>query len=122
MLHGLKYFFEFYKFDDTIRNAVDMDKFKGEVFFRFLRNPLLDPTHSYEIACLMAVNLLYMIKSFKSRRTNFFIGGGICGLEVPKCENESDEMERGFPHNMEVGINVRVFWKSALHSIGKYKI
>jgi hypothetical protein len=88
----------------------------------FYWNPLLDPTYSYEIACLIAVNLLYMTELFKSDRTNFFIGGGIGGLEVPKCENESDEMERGFPHNKEVGINVRVFWKSALHSIGKYKI
>ena len=27
MLHDLKYFFEFNKFDDTIWNAVDVDKF-----------------------------------------------------------------------------------------------
>ncbi len=30
MLHGLKYFFEFNKSDDTIRNAVDVDKFIGK--------------------------------------------------------------------------------------------
>ena len=79
-----------------------------------------DPTHSYEIAGLTAVNLLYMTKLFKSERTNFFIGGGIGGLEVPKGEDEPDEMERGMLYNMEAGINVRVFWKIGLYGIGKY--
>jgi hypothetical protein len=79
-----------------------------------------DPTHSYEIAGLIAVNLLYMTKLFKSERTNFFIGGGIGRLEVPKGENESNEMERGMVYNMEAGINVRIFWKIGLYGIGKY--
>jgi len=79
-----------------------------------------DPTHSYEIAGLIAVNLLYMTKLFKSERTNFFVGGGIGGLEVPKGENESDEMEQGILFNMEAGGNVRVFWKIGLYGIGKY--
>jgi hypothetical protein len=79
-----------------------------------------DPTHSYEIAGLIAVNLLYMNKLFKSERTNFFIGGGIGRLEVPKGENEPDEMEKGIVYNMEAGVNVRVFWKIGLYGIGKY--
>ncbi len=79
-----------------------------------------DPTHSYEIAGLIAVNLLYMTKLFKSERTNFFIGGGIGGLEVPKSEDKPDEMERGMLYNMETGVNVRVFWKIGLYGIGKY--
>ena len=79
-----------------------------------------DPTHSYEIAGLIAVNLLYMTKLFKSGRTNFFIGGGIGGLEVPKGENDSDEIEKGIVYNMEVGVNVRVFWKIGFYGIGKY--
>ena len=79
-----------------------------------------NPTHSYEIAGLLSVNLLYMTKLFKSDRTNFFIGGGIGGLEVPKGEDKPDEMERGMLYNMEAGVNVRVFWKIGLYGIGKY--
>ncbi len=79
-----------------------------------------DPTHTYEIAGLIAVNLLYMTKLFKSERTTFFFGGGIGGLEVPKGENETDEMEQGMLFNMEAGVNVRIFWKIGLCGIGKY--
>ncbi|UCE06932.1 MAG: hypothetical protein JSW07_02515 [bacterium] len=79
-----------------------------------------DPTHSYEIASLIAVNLLYMTKLFKSEGTTFFIGGGIGGLQVPKGEDKPDEMERGMLYNIETGVNVRVFWKIGLYGIGKY--
>jgi hypothetical protein len=79
-----------------------------------------DPSHSYEIAGLLAVNLFYMTKLFKSDRANFFAGGGIGGLEVPKGENDPDEMERGMLYNMEAGVNIRVFWKIGLYGIGKY--
>ena len=78
------------------------------------------PTHSYEIAGLIAVNLLYMTNLFKSDRTNFLIGGGIGGLDVPKGEDKTDEMERGMLYNIEAGVNVRVFWKIGLYGIGKY--
>ena len=41
-------------------------------------------------------------------------------MEVPKGEDEPDEMERGILYNMEAGINVSVFWKIGLYGIGKY--
>jgi hypothetical protein len=79
-----------------------------------------DPTHSYEIAGLIAVNFLYMTKLFKTERVNFFMGGGIGGLEVPKGEDEPDAMERGIMYNTEVGINTIVFWKIGFYGIYKY--
>ena len=79
-----------------------------------------NPTHSYEIASLFAVNMLYMAKLFKNERANVFLGGGIGGLEVPKGENEPDDMVRGILYNLEGGINVRLFWKIDFYGIGKY--
>ena len=79
-----------------------------------------DPTHSYEIARLTAINMLYMTKPFKSERVNVFLGGGVGGLEVPKGENEPDDMVNGFLYNFEGGINVRLFWKIGFYGTGKY--
>jgi hypothetical protein len=79
-----------------------------------------DPTNSYEIANLTAVNLLYMKKLFKTERVNFFAGGGIGRLEVPKGENEPDTFEKGIMYNTEVGINTIVFWKIGVYGIYKY--
>ena len=79
-----------------------------------------DPTHSYEIAGLLAINTLYMAKLFKSERTNIFLGGGIGWLIVPKGENKPDALEMGFLYNLEGGINVRAFWKIGFYGVGKY--
>jgi len=79
-----------------------------------------DPTHSYEIAGLIAVNFLYMTKLFKNERVNFFVGGGLGGLDVPKGEDEPDAMERGILYNIEGGINIRAFWKIGFYGIYKY--
>ena len=79
-----------------------------------------DPTHSYEIADLTAINLLYMTKPFKSERTNVFLGGGIGRLEVPKGEIEPDTVVKGTMYDIEGGINVRLFWKIGFYGVGKY--
>ncbi len=79
-----------------------------------------DPTHSYEIPNLTAINLLYMTKLFKRERANVFLGGGIGWLEVPKGENAPDAMVKGIMYNFEAGINVRLFWKIGFYGIGKY--
>ncbi len=79
-----------------------------------------DPTHSYEIAGLVAVNMLYMKQLFKSGRANVFLGGGTGWLEVPKGEMEPDAMVRGILYNLEGGINVRAFWKIGFYAVGKY--
>ena len=78
------------------------------------------PTHSYEIADLTVINMLYMTKLFKSERTNVFLGGGIGRLEVPKGENEPDAVVKGTMYDIEGGINVRLFWKIGFYGIGKY--
>jgi len=79
-----------------------------------------DPTHSYEIANLTSINVLYMKKLNKYPRTNVFLGGGIGRLEVPKGEKEPDAMTRGNMYNLESGINVRLFWKVGFYGIYKY--
>ena len=79
-----------------------------------------DPTHSYEIAGLTVINLLYMTKPFKSERANVFMGGGIGRLEVPKGENEPDAVVKGTMYDIEAGVNVRLFWKIGFYGIGKY--
>lgn len=79
-----------------------------------------DPTHSYEIAGLIAFNFLYMKKLFETERVNSFVGGGIGRLKVPKGADEPDAMERGVLYNMEGGVNIRAFWKIGFYGIYKY--
>ena len=79
-----------------------------------------DPTDSYEIASLTAVNLLYMPTLFKTERLNLFVGGGIGGLKVPKGVDDPDAMEQGIVYNIEGGINFRAFWKIGFYGIYKY--
>jgi len=79
-----------------------------------------DPTHSYEIASLVAINVLYMATPFKSERITVFGGGGMGWLEVPKGENDPDAMVSGGLCNLEGGINVRAFWKIGFYGVGKY--
>ena len=74
-----------------------------------------DPTHSYEIADMSVLNLLYMKKI--SRRVNIFSGGGICWLEVP---DDAGGYENGIGLDAELGINVIVFWKLGLYGLYKY--
>ena len=79
-----------------------------------------DPTHSYEIADMLSVNMLYMAQLFNIERANYFLGGGIGWLEVPKGEDEPDAMERGILYNIEGGINFRAFWRIGFYGIYKY--
>ncbi len=79
-----------------------------------------DPTHSYEIAGMTVLNVLYMTKRVIRERANVFMGGGIGRLKVPKGENEPDAMVKGIVYNCEAGINVRLFWKIGFYGMGKY--
>ncbi len=79
-----------------------------------------DPTHSYEISSLVAINLLYITKLFKSGKTDIFLGGGIGQLEVPKGENEPDAMVNGIVYNFEGGFNIKLIGPIGFYGIGKY--
>ena len=79
-----------------------------------------DPTHSYEIPTLVSVNMLYMAQLFNIERANYFLGGGIGWLEVPKGEDEPDARVKGKLYNLEAGTNVRVFWKIGFYGVAKY--
>jgi hypothetical protein len=79
-----------------------------------------DPTHSYEIASLVAINIFYVIPVFGGGNSNIFLGGGVGVLEVPREGQDSDSMERGIVLNLEGGINARVIWKFGLYGVVKY--
>ena len=79
-----------------------------------------DPTHSYEIADMTALNLLYMKKPFKSERVTVFAGGGVGWLEVPQGDRKPNASEKGILYNIEAGMNVRLFWKIGFYGVGKY--
>ena len=79
-----------------------------------------DPTHSYEIAGLTALNLLYMKKPFKSEKVNVFMGGGIGRLKVPQGERKPNATEKGILYTIEGGMNIRLFWKIGFYGVGKY--
>lgn len=79
-----------------------------------------DPTHSYEIAGLWAVNLLYVRPLARFERARVFLGGGMGRLTVPKGEAEPDTMVKGTVYNLEGGINIRLFGPIGFYGIGKY--
>lgn len=79
-----------------------------------------DPSHSHEIPGLVSINILYTAPIFKSKRVNFFMGGGMGRLKVPKGEDEPDAVVRGTHYNLEAGMNVRVFWKIGFYGTCKY--
>jgi hypothetical protein len=79
-----------------------------------------EPTHSYEIASLEAINIFYVIPVFGGGNSNIFLGGGIGRLEVPREGQDPDSRERGIVLDLEGGINVRVIWKFGLYGVVKY--
>ena len=79
-----------------------------------------DPSHSYEIPGLTAINILYTAPMFDSKRVNFFTGGGMGWLKVPKGEAEPGAVVRGSHYNLEAGMKVRVFRIIGLYGICKY--
>jgi hypothetical protein len=64
--------------------------------------------------------MLYMAQLFNIERANYFLGGGIGWLEVPKGEDEPDARVKGKLCNLEAGINVRAFWKIGFYGVAKY--
>jgi len=79
-----------------------------------------NPTHPYEISSMISVNMLYMSHLFNIERVNYFCGGGIGQLEVPKGENDPDASVKSNLYNLEAGINVRAFWKIGFYGAVKY--
>jgi len=79
-----------------------------------------DPSHSYEIANLNALNILYLPGFLKNKKLNPFIGAGIGILEVPIDGTDPIEMETGRVYNLELGINYRAFRYIGFYGIGKY--
>ena len=77
------------------------------------------PTHTYEISDMTIINLLYMKKPFKTDKINFFAGGGLGWLKVPKDGSE-DKTHSGTVFDLEGGINIRAFWKIGFYGIYKY--
>ena len=79
-----------------------------------------DPTHSYEISGLLALNFLYLKKPFKTERLEFFGGGGFGVLEIPKYGDNPQSSERGFLLDLETGFDFRIFWKLGIYAVYKY--
>ncbi len=78
------------------------------------------PIHSYEIEPMRSVNILYMAQLFNIERVNYFLGGGIGWLEVPKGEDYPDAKVKGNLYNLVAGINVRAFRKIGFYGVAKY--
>ncbi len=78
------------------------------------------PSHSYEIADLIALNLLFRGQLFGVDRLHYFLGGGAGCLAVPEGEDSPDEYISTDVYNLEAGVNVLAFWKIGFYGIGKY--
>ncbi len=79
-----------------------------------------NPTHTYEISSLFAINILYHSQFEKMEKLNYFLGGGIGRLEVPNGETESDKSTTGSLINVEAGVHYPAFWKIGVYGVVKY--
>ncbi len=81
------------------------------------KDPVADST--YEIGELFAVNLFYTRSLLENWNSNIFLGGGIGTLRTPRI-GEPEIIERGFLFDLEGGVNIKLFWKLGLYTVGKY--
>ncbi|MCK5133778.1 MAG: hypothetical protein KAR40_16715 [Candidatus Sabulitectum sp.] len=79
-----------------------------------------DPTHSYEISNLVALNLLYTRPLFGINRVKYFLGAGAGWLEVPLGEDDPDEYISTDVYDLEAGVSVLAFWKIGFYGVVKY--
>ncbi len=79
-----------------------------------------NPTHSYEIADLVALNLLFTRPLFGINRVRYFLGAGAGWVQVPIGEDDPDEYAYTDHYNLEAGVNVIAFWKIGLYGVVKY--
>lgn len=78
-----------------------------------------EPTSSYEIADLIALNLLYTRPLFGSNRLKYFFTGGAGYVKVP-LEDDPDEFVFTDVYNVEAGVSVMAFWKIGFYGVVKY--
>lgn len=81
------------------------------------KDPDVDST--YEIGGLYALNLFYTRYLFENWNSNIFLGGGIGTLQTPRI-GEPEIIDRGFLFDLEGGVNIKLFWKLGLYTVGKY--
>ncbi|MCK5134389.1 MAG: hypothetical protein KAR19_01275 [Bacteroidales bacterium] len=76
-----------------------------------------DPTNTYEISGLVAVNCSYSKYLLKSQRLNVFAGAGLGRLIVP---HGTDASTKGMLFDIEAGFNMRLLWNFGLYGAYKY--
>jgi hypothetical protein len=76
-----------------------------------------DPTHSYEIDYLAAMNILYSEYLLRSRRLNLFAGAGTGWMAVPQG---TDPEVKSMLFNIEAGVQARLLWKFGIYGVYKY--
>lgn len=79
-----------------------------------------DPTHSYEISNLVALNLLYTRQLFGINQVKYFLGAGAGWLDVPLGEDDPGEYVSTDVYNLEAGVSVLAFWKIGFYGVVKY--
>ena len=79
-----------------------------------------NPTHSYEIESLIAVNLLYHSHFKNLEKLNYFLGGGFGRLKVPKEESNPEKLRSGELLNLEAGLNYLAFDPVGFYGAVKY--
>ena len=79
-----------------------------------------EPTHSYEIRQLYAVNLLYHFQMVSIRNTSLYVGGGFGKLNVPESESNPGKSISSNLVNIEVGIDYQPYEHFGLYGLVKY--
>ncbi len=79
-----------------------------------------EPTHSYEISNITALNILYLLQLFDYEKLDYFFGGGIGKIKVPKGDESSTGYYSSTLYNLEAGINFKYFKYVGFYSTVKH--
>jgi len=79
-----------------------------------------NPTHSYEISDMLVFNVLYVTPMLNSPKADFFLGGGVGRLKVPKDESVPNASTESSLLNLEAGIHWKPFEKFGFYGLYKY--
>ena len=83
----------------------------------YTKDPVADSI--YEMSGIIVVNALYLVPR-THERVDFFLGGGIGKVDVPRGAAYPDVMVMGIMYDIVAGINVEAFWKIGFYIVGKY--
>lgn len=79
-----------------------------------------EPTHPYEISGMLALNLSYVSRFFNSSKADYFIGGGVGRLKVPKGAALPGAYAKSRLFDVQAGVQLRPYPHVGFYGVYKF--